>query len=275
VLYPAAGFTKAQVVDYHVRVAAAIVPHLAGRDLTLKRYPNGVEQPFFFEKRCPPHAPDWIRRSPGAIGHVVVDGLASLVWVANLASLELHPSLALADAPSVPTVLAFDLDPGPPAGVLECAAVALELRGLFAVLGLEGFAKTSGSKGMQVYVPLDGASSFDDTRAFALAVAETLERSAPDRVVSRMAKERRAGRVFVDWAQNNAAKTTIAVYSLRAMPRPTVSTPVTWDELEAAVAAGEPDRLRFEADDVLRRIEAHGDLFGPVLTLRQALPSFT
>ena len=273
VLYPAVGFSKGEVVDYYRRVAPVLLPHLAGRALTLKRYPNGVEGGHFFEKRCPSHAPAWIERTEGSIPYVVVDGLPALIWVANLASLELHPSLARAAAPDRPTILAFDLDPGPPAGVLECAAVALELRGLFSMLGLECRAKTSGSKGMQVYVPLDGAATFADTRAFALAVAETLERQLPDAVVSRMAKERRTGRVLVDWAQNSETKTTICVYSLRAMPTPTVSTPLAWSEVEAAVAAGDPGALTFRAADVIRRVDEHGDLFAPVVELRQALPA--
>ena len=254
------------MIDYHVRVAPRLLTHLAGRPLTLKRYPNGVDAPFFYEKRCPPHAPDWIERATGTIPYCVVDGLASLVWVANLASLELHPSLSLATAPEVPTVVAFDLDPGAPADVVDCARLATDLRDMLAGLDLECFPKTSGSKGMQVYVPLNTPVTYDTTRAFSQAVAVTLERQMPDRVVATMAKERRGGRVFVDWAQNHPTKTTIAAYSLRAMPEPTVSTPVTWDEVEDARTA---DDLTFTAADVLARDH---DPFAPVATLQQELP---
>jgi bifunctional non-homologous end joining protein LigD len=254
------------VIDYHVRIAPRMLPHLAGRALTLKRYPNGVEEPFFFEKRCPPHAPAWIERASGSIPYCVLDGLASLVWVANLASLELHPSLHLAATPDVPTLVAFDLDPGAPADVVDCARLAADLRDMLDVLGLQCFPKTSGSKGMQVYVPLNTPTSYEATRSFAQAVAFTLERQLPERVVANMAKERRGGKVFVDWAQNHPVKTTIAVYSLRAMPEPTVSTPLTWDEVEDARAA---DDLSFTADEVLAR---ELDPFAPVATLEQELP---
>jgi bifunctional non-homologous end joining protein LigD len=272
VLYPAAGFTKGEVVDYYARVAPALLPHLRGRPLTLKRYPNGVDAPFFFEKRCPGHRPAWVRTATGEIPYCVVEDLAGLVWVANLASLELHPSLALAVAADCPTVLAFDLDPGAPADVLSCAEVALALRDLFGHWGLECFPKTSGSKGMQVYVPLNTATTFEATKGFARAVAETLERRFPERVTATMAKARRTGRVFVDWSQNDRVKTTISVYALRALERPTVSTPLAWAELEAALAAGDASALRFEAADVLARIERDGDLFAPVAELRQELP---
>jgi bifunctional non-homologous end joining protein LigD len=254
------------VIDYHVRVAPRLLPHLEGRPLTLKRYPNGVDEPYFFEKRCPPHAPAWIERATGSIPYCVVDGLASLVWVANLASLELHPSLAKTAAPEVPTVVAFDLDPGAPADVVDCARLAGNLRDMLAVLGLECFPKTSGSKGMQVYVPLNTPTTYEATRGFSQAVAFTLERQLPDRVVANMAKQRREGKVFVDWAQNHPVKTTIAAYSLRAMPEPTVSTPVTWGEVENAHTA---DDLTFTANDVLARDH---DPFAPVATLEQELP---
>lgn len=254
------------MIDYHVRIAPRLLPHLAGRPLTLKRYPNGVDEPYFYEKRCPPHAPAWIERAPGTIPYCVVDGLASLVYVANLASLELHPSLALAAAPEVPTVVAFDLDPGAPADVVDCARLALDLRAMLEGVGLQAFAKTSGSKGMQVYVPLNTPTTYEATRGFSQAVAVTLERQLPDRAVASMAKEKRGGRVFVDWQQNHLTKTTISVYSLRAMQEPTVSTPVTWDEVEDARVA---DDLTFTAPEVLAR---EGDPFAPVATLRQELP---
>jgi bifunctional non-homologous end joining protein LigD len=272
VLYPAAGFTKGHVVDYYARIAPALLPHLRGHPLTLKRYPNGVDAPFFFEKRCPAHRPDWLRTAPGEIPYCVIEDLAGLVWVANLASLELHPGLALAADAERPTVLVFDLDPGAPADVLSCAEVALSLRDLFDHWSLRCFPKTSGSKGMQVYVPLNVETTFDATKGFARAVAETLERRFPERVTATMSKARRTGRVFVDWSQNDRVKTTISVYALRALERPTVSTPLAWAEVEAALAAGDPAALRFEAADVLARVERDGDLFAPVAELRQELP---
>ena len=272
VLYPEVGFTKGQVIDYYTRVAPTVLPHLRGRALTLKRYPNGVEQSHFYEKQKPSHAPDWVRSETIPTGDrdidfVLCDDLATLVWLANLADLELHPSLALADEPDTPTVLAFDLDPGPPAGLDECREVALILRDTFADLGLECFAKSSGSKGMQVYVPLDGAVTYAETKPFAQALARLLEQRHSESIVSRMRKELRRGKVLIDWSQNDRHKTTVAPYSLRARERPTVSTPVSWEE----VADGDAD-LVFEAGALLERIEAVGDLFAPVLELEQELP---
>jgi bifunctional non-homologous end joining protein LigD len=273
VLYPEAGFTKGEVIDYYVRIAPVLLPHLAGRQLTLKRYPNGVDQPFFFEKRCPPHAPDWIQRAEGDIPYCVIDGLASLIWVANLASLELHPSLAPAASIMHPGQVMFDLDPGAPANVVDCARLALVLRELFRGVGLEAFPKTSGSKGLQLSIPLnDPDITYEDTRRFSRAVAQAMERQYPDQVISTMTKRDRVGKVFVDWAQNHPAKTTICVYSLRAMPRPTVSTPVSWEELEAAVESGDAAALVFDAPAVLERVDRLGDLHAPVATLRQTLP---
>ncbi|MGZ6672083.1 MAG: DNA ligase D [Solirubrobacteraceae bacterium] len=270
VLYPEAGFAKRDVIDYYARIAPTILPHLEGRALTLKRYPNGVDAQFFYEKNAPSHRPEWVTTARvGSIDYVVVDHEATLVWLANLADLELHTSLALADDPQRPTLVAFDLDPGPPATVVECCRVAELLRGMFEGLGLECFAKTSGSKGMQVYLPLNREATFAQTKAFSKAVAELLAREEPGLVVARQTKSARAGKVLVDWGQNDVNKTTINVYSLRAMARPTVSTPVTWDEVRAAQV---PEDLTFEAPDVLRRVEEHGDLFAPVLTLVQRLP---
>ncbi len=270
VLYPEAGFAKRDVIDYFARVAPTVLPHLEGRALTLKRYPNGVDAAFFYEKNAPSHRPEWVTTARvGSIDYVVVDHEATLVWLANLADLELHTSLALADDPERPTLVAFDLDPGPPATVVECCRVADLLRGMFEGLGLECFAKTSGSKGMQVYLPLNSEATFAQTKAFSKAVAELLAREEPGLVVARQTKSARAGKVLVDWGQNDVNKTTINVYSLRAMARPTVSTPVTWDEVRAAK---KPEDLTFEAADVLRRVDEHGDLFAPVLTLVQRLP---
>lgn len=276
VLYPAAGFAKGQVIDYYTRIAPVLLAHLRGRALTLKRYPNGVDAEYFYEKQKPSHAPDWVRSEPIVMGDrtidfVVCDDLPTLVWLANLADLELHPSLALADDPERPTVIAFDLDPGEPAGIDECRTVALLLRDTLAQLGLECFAKTSGSKGMQVYVPLnvDGVG-FDDTKPFAQALAQLLERQHGELVVSSMKRSVRAGRVFIDWSQNSRHKTTVAVYSLRARERPTVSTPLTWAEVEDRGVA-----LSFAHDEVLERVAEHGDLFAPVLDLTQELPQLS
>jgi bifunctional non-homologous end joining protein LigD len=270
VLYPEAGFAKRDVIDYHARVAPVVLPHLDGRALTLKRYPNGVDAQFFYEKNAPSHRPEWVSTARvGSIDYVVVDHEATLVWLANLADLELHTSLALAREPERPTLVAFDLDPGPPATIVECARVALLLEGMFQGLGLHSFPKTSGSKGMQVYLPINGEATFAQTKAFSKAVAELLAREEPGLVVARQTKSARAGKVLVDWGQNDVNKTTVNVYSLRAMARPTVSTPVSWDEVRAAKA---PEDLTFEAADVLRRIDEHGDLFAPVLTLVQSLP---
>jgi bifunctional non-homologous end joining protein LigD len=280
VLWPETGFTKGQMIDYYARVADAILPHLQGRPLTLKRYPNGVEAGSFYEKRCPGHRPDWVEtaaiwsgRNEGDIDYCLCNEKATLVWMAQLASLELHPSLSLAAQIERPTVLAFDLDPGAPADILDCCRVALRLREMFAGLGLECFAKTSGSKGLQVYVPLNGDVAYEQTKPFARAVAQTLERDEPKRVVSRMAKKLRKGKVFVDWSQNDQHKTTVSVYSLRAKERPTASTPVGWDEVERALERSEPDALSFEADAVLKRVAKRGDLFAPVLELAQELPA--
>jgi bifunctional non-homologous end joining protein LigD len=279
VLYPKAGFTKGQVIDYYTRIAPAVLPHLRGRPLTLKRYPNGVEGGFFYEKQCPRHRPDWVRTAAVFSRHngrnidfCLGEDLPTLVWLANLADLELHTSLALATDVGSPTILAFDLDPGPPATIVECARVALDLREAFDHLGLAAFPKTSGSKGMQVYVPLNTPATYEQTKSFALALAQVLERRRPELVVSDMKKSLRGGKVLVDWSQNDAHKTTVSVYSLRARDRPTVSTPLGWDEVEAVVASEDPEELAFTSDEVLARVAEHGDLFAPVATLEQRLP---
>jgi bifunctional non-homologous end joining protein LigD len=283
VFYPATGFTKGQVIDYYTRAAPVLLPHLAGRPLTMKRYPNGVEGKFFYEKECPSHRPDWVRTkrivSRGStkdrthVNFCVVDDLATLVWAANLADLEIHTSLSPADDMPHPTHMAFDLDPGPGTSIVECCQIAVWIRDLFAELGLEGVPKTSGSKGLQVYVPLNSGVAYKRAKPFALAIAELLERAHPDLVVSKMKKDLRRGRVLVDWSQNDQHKTTVCVYSLRAKARPTVSTPVTWAEVEECLEKGDPQLLEFTSDQVLSRIEAHGDLFRPVLDLEQHLPS--
>jgi bifunctional non-homologous end joining protein LigD len=270
VLYPAAGFRKRDVIEYYARIAPAVLPHLESRALTLKRYPNGVDANYFYEKNAPSHRPEWVTTARvGSIDYVVVDHEATLIWLANLADLELHTSLALVHDPGRPTLVAFDLDPGPPATIVECCRVALLLQGMFEGLGLQAFAKTSGSKGMQVYVPLNNdQATFPEAKSFSKAVAELLAREEPGLVVARQTKSARKGKVLVDWSQNDESKTTVNVYSLRAMERPTVSTPLTWDEVRAART---PEDLTFEARDVLRRVDEQGDLFAPVLSLVQTL----
>lgn len=279
VLYPAAGFTKGQVIDYYVRIAPVLVPHLTGHPLTMKRYPGGVDQEYFFEKNAPMHRPEWVKTAPiwsgsnrRTIHYILADDLATLVWIANLASIELHPSLSLAADIATPTMIVFDLDPGPPANIIQCAQVGLWVRDIFTHFGLESFPKTSGSKGLQVYVPLNRPTSYGQTKPFAHAVARLLENEHPGLVVSDMKKAVRTNKVFVDWSQNDEHKTTIAIYSLRARERPTVSTPVTWEEVESALKKKDPQHLVFESKDVLARVEKMGDLFAPVLTLKQKLP---
>jgi bifunctional non-homologous end joining protein LigD len=280
-MYPEAGFTKGHVIEYYTRVAPVLLGHLRERPLTLKRYPDGVEGQHFYEKQCPSHRPDWVpttmvgssRARDGKINFCLANDLPTLVWLANLADLELHTSLATAADYSRPTVIAFDLDPGPPATIVECAEVACRLRDAFDHFGLLAFPKTSGSKGMQLYVPLNTPTTYKATKPFAQGVAQVLERRHPDLIVSGMNKERRAGKVFIDWSQNDEHKTTVCVYSLRARDTPTVSTPVEWDEVEAVIRTRDPDDLSFTSDEVLARVEEHGDPFAPVLELEQELPS--
>ncbi len=279
VLYPEPGVTKRAVLEYAAAIAPVAVPHLRGRALTLKRFPDGVAGQAFFEKRAPAHAPDWVTTARVPLGRetirfVLADEPATLVWLAQLAALEWHPSLAHASDPDVPTAVVFDLDPGAPATIVECCRVGLLVRGMLDGIGLRAFAKTSGSKGLQVYVPLNGPEvTFEATKAFARAVAELLAREEPELVVARQAKAARRGRVLIDWAQNDRAKTTVAVYSLRALAAPTVSTPVTWDEVRACAEAGDPRALSFTAPQVLERVAREGDLFAELLSLVQALPS--
>lgn len=279
VLYPKAGFTKGQVIDYYVRVAPALLPHLAGRPLTLKRYPNGVDGMHFYEKNCPKYRPPWMKTakvwSEGNhrfMDYCVVADLPTLVWLANLADLELHTWLARAPETQRPTVIAFDLDPGAPADIVQCCQVGIWIRAIFEQLGLQAFAKTSGSKGLQVYVPLNTAVTYEQTKPFAKAIARLLEERHSGQVVSDMKKSLRVNKVFVDWSQNDDYKTTVSVYSLRAREKPTVSTPVTWQEVENCLAKKDPELLVFTSDQVLQRVEKMGDLFDPVLKLRQKLP---
>lgn len=278
-LYPN-GCTKGEIIDYATRIAPVMVPHLAGRCLTFKRFPDGSDQPGFFEKRCPSHRPDWVpvtlgpsdRR--GGIEYCRIEEPAALVWAANLAALELHAPMAAFDHQEVPRAVVFDFDPGPGTDIATCCAVAQRVREVLDTVGLAAWCKTSGSKGLQMYSPLNTPSATHEHAAqFAKAVGTVLERETPDEVTTTMAKAERPGRIFVDWSQNAFHKTTIAPYSLRARPEPTVSTPVTWDEVDAC-AAGEVS-LRFEAGDVLDRVDRLGDLFAPVLTVQQELPTTT
>jgi bifunctional non-homologous end joining protein LigD len=279
VLYPAAKFTKGQIIDYYARIAPVLVPHLKEKPLTLKRYPNGVTEQPFFEKNATKYRPEWVKTAPiwsegnkRDVNYILCNDLATLVWVANLASIELHPSLALATDITCPRSIVFDLDPGPPANIVQCCQVAFWLRAIFEHFGLESFPKTSGSKGMQIYVPLNTKTSYDETKPFANALARLLENEHRDLVVSDMKKAIRTNKIFVDWSQNDEHKTTISVYSLRARERPTVSTPMTWDEVERTLKKKDAGLLVFEADAVLKRVEKVGDLFAPLLTLKQKLP---
>jgi bifunctional non-homologous end joining protein LigD len=279
VLYPAVGFTKRDVIEYLVHVAPALLAHLEGRPATRVRFPNGVEGKSFFEKQCPSHRPDWVKVAPIELSAKVVEfclceDLPTLVWLGNLAALELHTSLSRAVPIERPTMMVFDLDPGAPATIVECCRVALLLQGMFEGIGLRAFPKTSGSKGMQVYVPLNVPdATYERTKGFSKAVAETLEAAEPDLVVSRMAKNLRGGKIFIDYSQNDEHKTTVCAYSLRARERPTVSTPITWDEVRACHDSGDPQDLVFDARQVLARVAEHGDLFAPVLSLVQEIPA--
>jgi bifunctional non-homologous end joining protein LigD len=278
-LYAKAGFRKRDVIDYYAAVATTILAHLEGRALTVKRWPDGVDGKAFYQKQAPAHRPDWVRTvtlpsEKKPIDYLLSEDRATIVWLANLAALELHVPLARAEAPERPTMLVFDLDPGAPATAIECCRVALTLKGMFENLGLQSFVKTSGKKGLQLYVPLnDPDVTFAQTKPFAKTVAELLEEAEPELIVSRMTKTERPGKVLIDWSQNDRNKTTVCVYSLRAAERPTVSTPLEWAELRTALDGGDPDALRFEAGQVLERIAERGDLFAPVLSLAQKLPS--
>jgi bifunctional non-homologous end joining protein LigD len=279
VLYPKAGFTKGQVIDYYIRIAPVLLPHLADRPLTMKRYPNGVEGEFFYEKNCPKHRPTWVKTakvwSEGnnrTMDYCLANDLPTLVWAANLADLELHTSLARKRDVARPTMMVFDLDPGAPADIVQCCQVGIWLRDLLVKMKLRSFPKTSGSKGLQVYVPLNTPVTFDQTKDLSRALAEHLEREHGSLVVSKMARALRKGKVFVDWSQNDEHKTTICVYSLRAKEEPTVSTPVTWEEVANCLKKKNAKLLRFVSGKTLARVEKSGDLFAPVETLKQKFP---
>jgi bifunctional non-homologous end joining protein LigD len=274
VLFPQTGFTKGDLISFYARIAPALLPHLRDRPLTLKRYPNGVEEQYFYEKQSPSHRPEWVQTVKiGDVNYTLTQDRPTLVWLGNLADVELHTSLSVAPAPEQPTMLVFDLDPGPPAGLVECSEVALVLNGLFGQLGLESVVKTSGSKGLQVYVPLNVATDYRSTKTFAKTVAELLEQRMPELVVSRMTKRLRPGKVLVDWSQNDAHKTTVTVYSVRARERPTVSTPISWEEVKRCRAEADADLLTFETEQVIARVGEQGDVFAPLLSVKQSLPT--
>jgi bifunctional non-homologous end joining protein LigD len=279
ILYPETGFTKGQLIDYYVRIAPVLLPHLKGRPLTMKRYPNGANSQFFYEKNCPVHRPEWVKTTPvwsdgnnRWMDYCTVEDLSTLVWVQNLASIELHTSLSLGKKIEQPTYIVFDLDPGPPATIVPCCQVGLWVREIFKQLGLESFAKTSGSKGLQVYVPLNTSVSYEQTKPFAKGIARQLEAEHPDLVVSDMKKSLRTNKVFVDWSQNDQYKTTVNVYSMRAKDQPTVSTPVTWKEVEQCWKKGDPELLVFTSDQTLARVEKDGDLWEKLPKMKQKPP---
>src|SRR5438034_4059858 len=279
VLYPKVGFSKGQVIDYYIRIAPVLLPHLRNRPLTMKRYPNGVDKEFFYEKNCPSHRPKWVQTakvwSEGnnrIMHYCLAQDLPTLVWAANLADLELHTSLAKKKDVARPTLMVFDLDPGAPADIVQCCQVGLWLSDLLNKMKLKAFAKTSGSKGLQVYVPLNTPTTFDQTKNLSRALAQHLEHEHADRVTSNMSKAVRKGKVFVDWSQNDEHKTTVCVYSLRAKAEPTVSTPVTWNEGENCLKKKKPELLKFHSDQHLARVEKLGDLFEPAEKLKQKLP---
>ena len=279
VLYPKVGFTKGQVIDYYIRIAPVLLPHLQDRPLTMKRYPNGVDKEFFYEKNCPTHRPIWVKTakvwSEGNnryMNYCLAQDLPTLVWAANLADLELHTSLAKKNDVAKPTMMVFDLDPGVPADIVQCCQVGLWLRDLLGAMKLKAFAKTSGSKGLQVYVPLNTPVTFDQTKDLSRALAQLLENEHGNLVTSNMSKSVRKGKVFVDWSQNDEHKTTICVYSLRAKEEPTVSTPVTWEEAANCLKKKKADLLKFRCEKTLQRVEKNGDLFASVEKLKQKLP---
>lgn len=278
VFYPNSGFTKGQMIDYYIRIAPFLLPHLAGRPMTLKRYPHGAGQKFFYQKECPASRPKWLPTTPlwsddkgRHVNYCLLEDLPALIWAANLAALELHTSLSLAKDMNTPTILAFDLDPGWPADIIDCAQVALVLRSFFAERNLQSYPKTSGSKGLQVYVPLNTPASYGQTKYFAQKLAQLLEKKYPDKIVSKMRKDLRQGKVFIDWSQNDRHKTTVCVYSLRGRTEPLISTPVNWSEVEYAWKANNPRLLTFDSAAVLERVRQFGDLFAPVLTAKQVL----
>ncbi|MEN6645284.1 MAG: non-homologous end-joining DNA ligase [Armatimonadia bacterium] len=282
VLYPSVGFTKAEVIDYYVRIADTVMPHVRNRPMTMARYPDGVEGEMFYQKRCPDHKPDYVRKVyvwsetyKRKVTFCVIDDLASLIYLINLAAIELHPLLATADDVNTPTLMTFDLDPGPGADLVDCSRVALQLRDLLRQAGLDCFPKTSGKKGMHLNVPLNTPCTYDETKGFARAIAMLLEKYHPEQVTSNMRKDLRRSKVFVDWSQNDEHKSTVCVYSLRVWERPTVSTPLKWEEVQDAVDRKDGSGLSFETEQTLERVQQYGDLYALVATLQQNMPVLT
>jgi bifunctional non-homologous end joining protein LigD len=273
-MYPAAGFTKGEVIDYYTRIAPVLLPHLRDRAMTRIRFPNGVDGAHFFEKNKPGGTPSWVRletlpvpgstKSRETVDFVVVDDLPTLVWLANLAALELHTPQWRID--EMPDLMVVDLDPGAPAGLTECCAVAVLMRDRLAADGVAAYPKTSGKKGMQLCCPISGKQDAETVSAYAKKVADELSAQVPKSITAKMARAVRPGKIFIDWSQNAAAKTTVAPYSLRAQQTPTASTPLTWDEVEA-MATGAEQAHQFTAADVLERVDRHGDLLADLLTL--------
>jgi bifunctional non-homologous end joining protein LigD len=278
-LYPSYGFTKAQIFEYYSGISKFILPHLRHRALTLKRYPEGTDQQYFYEKRCPSHRPAWVETADVMLDEgkkmtvCEVNDLPTLMWVENLASLELHVPLARTSSPHTPDCMVFDLDPGAPATSIDCCRVALILRDLMTPLKLKCFIKTSGRKGLHMLVPLNrNETTFADTKKFSKAVAELLQKNYPDLVTAKMAKDLRSGKVFINWSQNDPSKTMVCVYSLRAGEKPTASCPLAWEDLDNIKETDAPEKLRIIYEDALKRVETHGDLFSEVLERKQKLP---
>ncbi|MBX7158620.1 MAG: non-homologous end-joining DNA ligase [Verrucomicrobiae bacterium] len=279
IFYPKTGFTKHDIIAYYIKIAPFLLPHLKNRALTMKRFPEGIHQFFFYERRCPSYRPNWVNtvqvhsKTQGTLRYCTINNLPTLIWLVNLADLELHTSLATAKNPDRPTMIVFDLDPGSPATIYECAEVALLIRQKLSQLELKSWIKTSGSKGLQLYIPLNSPVTYDKTKSFAHILAKEMEKKHPKKIVSRMAKNLRTGKVLIDWSQNDFHKTTICAYSLRAKEAPTVSTPVTWEEVEKAYRQKKMEYLNFTSDDVLQRVQKWGDLMADVLTFKQKLPN--
>lgn len=278
-IYPSHGFTKAHILEYYRRISPFILPHLKDRALTLKRYPDGVEKEFFFEKRCPSHRPSWVataeitQHDEEPITACLVNDLSTLIWVENLAAIELHVPQYRSSSPGTPDFMVFDLDPGDGADILSCAQVALILRDMLEEMKLASYVKTSGQKGLHVFVPLNNQeTTFEDIKKFSKAMAEILQSNYPEMVTAKMAKEYRKGKVFINWSQNDPGKTMICVYSLRAREKPVVSCPLAWKELEETAGRGRPEVLDILHDDAVRRAEKTGDLFRDVLTKKQKFP---
>lgn len=279
-LYPS-GFTKADIIHYYEKIQSAVLPHLKDRPFTLKRYPEGTEKSFFYEKNCP-SPPEWIttiqvqrenKRKGGYVNYCTINEFASLVWMLNLAAFELHTLLSTVKDIHHATMIAFDMDPGEGTNIVDCCRVGLKLKKVLEELKLRSFAKTSGSKGLHIFIPLNGKDAFEQTKQFARTLALHLEQQEPEKITSNMSRALRKGKIFVDWSQNDEHKTTVTVYSLRAWEKPTVSTPVTWEEVEKCLKRRDPKALYFESEDVIRRVQKSGDLFKPVLTLKQKLPA--